>query len=355
MPKKKLTQDELAMIAQDKAALAVEEKSINDMLSVARAQQALKMLQDHGLLKDATPAALTQRALEYAVAQGVYEIERYNVWREAFPLDTDMPPGADVKKYTIWSGAGIAQWYRGGGKHPNVAIGQVEKTILFHPLSVAFTVDYLEMLGSAYAGVNVEAEKAGRCYTSLDNQIEELVYIGDAAADRPGLIDHPNIATGNLPSGSWDDAGTTAADIIADLKFMIDTIVAQSEGDKAFKGLKIYFQMAPTMYRIVTSRIANSYSDETIEGVMAKSDGRFGGFIESPMHGTTAGGAGDYVSAGTFMDAASNVVSLSMDAVRMPVNDMGMVKEQPFVSKFGRYHVKYPLRFFQGEGALTPP
>lgn len=302
-------------------------------------------------MRDAIASKLLSRALEYAVNKAIYKITNYTVWRDIFPLDTDMPAGAASKVYKIWSRAGMAQWYRGGGRHPNVAIGVTEVEIPFHNMTTAFTIDYLEMMASNYAGVNTEAEKAAACMEALDNMIEELVFLGDATVDRPGVIDHPNITEGAMPTGDWDDTAT-AAQIIADCQYGIDQVANQSKNDKKFKSMLVDIMLSPELYRIISSRIANTYTDETIEKVLRKADGKFGQFIESPMHGTTEGGAGDNVSFGPFSDPDTNVVSLSLDGERLPPDDRGMIVEQPFASKFGRYHLKYPLRTWQGNNAV---
>ena len=306
---------------------------------------------DNAQITDTVPAAIMARALEYAVAQGVMETNTMVTWREVFPIDRDMPKGAKTKIYTIYSGSGMSAWYRAGSKHPNVAIGSREVPIVFNARSAAFTIESLEMMAADYAGVNVEAMKFARVLEGFDNDIEDIMFLGDAAMLYSGLIDHPNITQANLVTGDWDLVATTPALIIADVQAVIAAMVAANGSSRKFRGKKIKFMLSPELYLRVTTTIANTYTNETIETVLLNTNSRFGGFIESPIHGETAGGAGDYISCGVFDDINAICVPMSMDAERMPPDDRGMTIEQPFVSKFAALHVKEPLWFYQAESA----
>jgi len=295
-------------------------------------------------IQDAVPASLMSRALQYAVTQGILQITSYSVWREVFELDTDMPAGADTKIYTIWESSGMAEWYRGGGKHPNVAVGKREVSVPFHTLTEAFTIDWLEMLGSSYAGVNVEADKAAAAMAALDRKVEDIVFLGDAAMNRLGILDHANITTAAMTTGTW--SGATAANIIIDLQLGINNVVDQCTDDEDFQNMQVDVMMSPTNYRICTSKLANTYSNENIEQVLRRLDGKFGRFINSPKHGSYDSGTN--VTFGPFSDASTNVVSLSMDRERLPEDNRGAFIEQPFCTKIYGYHLKYPLRMWQG-------
>lgn len=348
--KRELTDAQRQEIADAKAKIKAFGDAINHDLRLHKANAV-----DH--FSDAVPAQLMQRALEYAVAQGIMESVTETVWRQVFPIDRDMPVGARTKIYTIWSGAAMSAWYRGGSKHPNVAIGARQVTIEFNHQSSAFTIESLEMMAADYAGVSVEAMKYAKVIEGFDNSIEDIMFLGDAAMNYVGLIDHPNITQANLTNGDWDNPALTpaeiAAAIIQDVKDAITTIVTANNSSREFRSKKVYAMCSPVMHRIATTTIANVYTNETVETILLKTDPKFGGFIESPIHGTTAGGANDYISFGVFDSIDAICVPISMDAQRMPADDRGMVIEQPFVSCFASLHVKQPLWFLQGEGAVT--
>lgn len=327
--------------------LADEGANIDNEFRQLAVQDNVQKLMAKGNIVDAVPSALMARALEYAVTQAIYLITSYTVWRSIIPIDSDMPRGADSKIYTIWEAAGMAEWYRGGGKHPNVSIGQRRISIPFDSITTSFTVDWLEMLGSSYAGVSVEAEKAKACFEYLDRKVESIVFEGDAAHDRPPLIDHTNITAGNMTTGTWSSA--TAAQILADCKYGITQVVTQCTDDEDFQPMMVDIMLSPTHQRMVTSYVANAYTNQTIEGVLRASDGKFGRFINSPKHGSVDSGTN--ITFGALSDKNSICVSLSMDRERMPQDNRGHFVEQPFITKIGRLHVKHPLRFWQGNNA----
>lgn len=345
--KRRLTDSEQQEIRDAQLVLATMGDEIDRELSSVRTDS---------VLSDAVPATLMGRALEYAVAQGIMETTTSVVWRDVFPIDRDMPKGARTKRYTVWSGSAMSAWYRGGSKHPNVAIGSHDVTIVFEYRTSALTIESLELMAADYAGVSVEAQKYSRVIEGFDNDIEDIMFLGDTSVGFVGLIDHPNITQGNLTNGEWNDGTKTeaevAADVIQDVKVVINTMVVANNSAKDFKGKKVYALCSPIMYRIGTTTISNLYTNETVEAILLKTDPQFGGFIESPMHGSTAGGSNDYVSFGVY-EKESICVPMSMDAERMPKNDQGMLVEQPFASCFGSLHVKKPLHFYQGEGAAV--
>jgi hypothetical protein len=173
------------------------------------------------------------------------------------------------------------------------------------------------------------------------------VFAGDSTMDRPPLIDHPNITSGNMTTGTWSTA--TAAEIIADCQYGITQVVTQCANDANFQPMMVDIMVSPANYRIVTSKQANDYNNRTIEAVLQTLDRKFGRFINSPQHGAIDSGTN--ATFGVFGDMDTMCVSLSMDRRRMPPNDKGYLIEQPMASKVGRLHIKYPLRFWQGANA----
>lgn len=343
---KKLTDAQRQEIEDAKIWLADEAQNINKEL------RAISIGLSDASFADDIPAALMERTLEYAVAQGIIEATTRVIWREVFPIDRDMPKGARTKVYTIYSGAGMSAWYRYDGKHPNVAVGARQVSITFKTRTLSFTLDALEMLAADYAGVSVEALKAARVFQAFDNDLEDLYFIGETVTGYYGLIDHPNITQGNLTTGNWDSYPTTTAqNMVDDVKDIITTMIVANKSSQKFRGLKIFVMCSPEIYRLGTTVIANTYSNQTVEQVLLGTDPRFGGFIESPMHGETEGGAGDYMSFGAFQDRDSICVPMSMDAERQRPDDRGMTIEQPFATTFAPLHVKEPLHFYQAESA----
>lgn len=340
--KKQLTDSQRQMIEDAKIKI----QAFGDAID-----RELKVYKVDADFADAVPATLMARALEYAVAQGIFEATSAVIWREVFPIDRDMPRGAKTKIYTIWSGSAISAWYRAGSKHPNVAIGSREVTITFHERSNAFTIESLEMMAADYAGVSVEAQKYARVLEGFDNDIEDIMFLGDTEKNFVGLIDHPNITQGNLTNGNWDDPATTADEMMQDVKNIITLMVIANNSSKEFRNKKVFAMCSPKIHRIATTTIANIYTRDSVEAALLKEDPKFGGFIESPIHGTTAGGANDYISFGVFNSIDDICVPISMDAERMPPDNRGMLIEQPFITKFASLHVKRPLSFYQAEGA----
>lgn len=302
---------------------------------------------------DAVPAELLARSLEYVVQTAVTVAHTETVWRTVFPLDTDMPAGAVTKVYTIYDGVAMAAWYVEGAKHPNVAVGSTRKTISFSPFSNAYTLNVLSLMKAQYAGFAEETQKAARAQEGHDEFFEQLFFVGDSTAGYSGLVDHPNITSGSLTAGDWNDSTTTAAEIIADVGGIIQTIVTANEGNPKFRGKKIDIVLKPSMGFILRTTIANTYTNESIEAILRKMYGEYlGRIIDAPILAATAAGAGDYVWFGVFSDMNAICAPVSMDTVSMPRDDRGMEIEQPYVSMAAPLHVKEPLWFYQAEGAL---
>ena len=67
--------------------------------------------------------------------------------------------------------------------------------------------------------------KVAQILEGFDNDIEDLLFIGESESNFVGLVDHPNITQGSLTTGNWDAAGTTGQEIVDDVKAIITAMV----------------------------------------------------------------------------------------------------------------------------------
>lgn len=333
-----LSADEFALrMAADHAALPVIDEAIAEV-------EAAKHL-----AADAVPATLLPRFLEIVIAQAEREYEVKYPWRNIFPVQT-----YDWTKKTvvipIFTSEGMAQWYNGGGKHPNVATGMKEVTVTLFDLSASYTLEWLNVQREQGAGINTETEKVNRVYEAHDAFISNVVWTGDTAHDIQPFITHTNMASGAVPNGDWDDGTTpaTAAEMLADILYVARQPLIQNRGVPEAENARVTVLLPASMYDIADDAIVNAYSNESVLDMAARKQ-----FIERivsvPKLDTTAGGSADYAIAGVFsMDNIA--VILGADKLAMPRDDGGWYVEAPFLSSTGGVHLKRPLFFFRGTG-----
>jgi hypothetical protein len=336
--KESLTAEEYAIRMADDYAALEKIDAITDEIESARR-----------LATDAVPATLLPRMLEIVIAQAEREYEVKYPWRDIFPVDV-----YDWTKKTviipIYTSEGIAQWYNGGGKHPNVITGMKEVSVTMYDLTAAYTLEWINVQREQGAGINTETEKLSRVFQAHDAFISDVVWTGDTAHAIQPFITHTNMGSGAVPNGDWDDGTTpaTAAEILADILYAARQPFVQNRGVPEMENAQVDILLPSSQYDIADDATVNSYTNESALDMVAKK--KFIRTIRSvPKLDTTAGGSGDFIIVGVFTSDNIAVV-LGADKLAMPRDDGGWYIEAPYLSSTGGVHLKRPLAFWRGTG-----
>jgi hypothetical protein len=327
-----LSADEFALrMADDYAGL----DQINDFLSTFSA--------------DDVPATILPRMLEIVIAQAQREYEVKYPWRDIFPVDS-----YDWRKKTVviplFTSEGMAQWYNGGGKHPNVATGMKEVTVTMFDLTAAYVLEWINVQREQGAGINTESDKVNRVYETHDAFISNVVFTGDTAHDIQPFVGHTNMASGAVPTGDWDSSQSpaTAAEVLADILYVARQPFVQNRGVSEMDNAQVDVLLPASKYDLADDAIVNAFSNESALDMAARKK-FIRRIVSVPVLDTAACGSGDYVISGVFVNDNIAVV-LGADKMAMPRNDGGWFIEAPYLSSTGGTHLKRPLFFYRGTG-----
>lgn len=197
-----------------------------------------------GLRSDSPQTAFFARQLEYIFTQ-TYDIKYPQLKaRQAVPVDTRVPSGAESFTYRSYEKKGQAktvQSYANDFPNADVAANEFSQKIVSGGASYQFSIQ--DMRAAAMAGVPLEAKKAEAARWALENWLEDLAGSGDASTLTPMLgianaFGVPTVAKVS-PSGTWAAqiaaalaGGTldaTVASIVADVTTLFNSVVTTSK------------------------------------------------------------------------------------------------------------------------------
>lgn len=142
--------------------------------------------------------------------------------RQLIPLETNVNPGAMAWAYDSFEQRGQAQWMGGNSTNiPRVDIGKKRTSFPIHPFDVGYGWNVQEMMAAKFAGVPLSDKKAEAARRACAEFEHRVLLLGDAAVGIPGLFNNPAVPLVTVPTGNWL-GGATAAQMIADVNFLID-------------------------------------------------------------------------------------------------------------------------------------
>jgi hypothetical protein len=177
---------------------------------------------------DAGETANFAGALE-AVKSKTYDVKYLNLKaRDFIPVDGSIPSGADSFSWKSWDWAGMAKILANYADDlPKVDVLAQENTQGIKSLGDSYAYTVQDIRASAMSGMSLDSKRAAAARRAVENLIEQLAAVGNAAAGLPGFLNNTNVplvtaALGDI-TGGWDTA--TASEILEDLHFIVNSVV----------------------------------------------------------------------------------------------------------------------------------
>lgn len=150
--------------------------------------------------------------------------------RRFIPVNNEISPGAESFVWRSFDLAGMAKIISNFADDlPMVDVIAGEVTQLLKSLGDGYTYSIQEMRASAMAGTQLDVKKAFAVRRVMENTVEQLAALGNAAAGLPGFINNGNVpilsAPGSL-TGNWLTA--TPRQMYDDLNTMANTMVVNT-------------------------------------------------------------------------------------------------------------------------------
>lgn len=188
---------------------------------------------------------------------------------QVFPVQTDIPSGAETAVQYIYDAVGMAKIINNyADELPRVDVIAKEEPVKVFVLGDAYGYNFREVKNAMFAGVNLSAMKAQQARRGIDVKLNQIAWKGDTAHNIVGFLDNPNISMIALPAdgkGSKTTLSTKTTDqMIRDMNDIIDAIpTATNEVEQANTVL-----MAPAVYRTLSETRIPDGEGQTVLGFL---------------------------------------------------------------------------------------
>lgn len=169
---------------------------------------------------------------------------------QVFPVQTDIPAGAESAVQYIYDAVGMAEIISNyADALPRVDVVAKEQAVKVFSIGDAYGYNYREVKNAQFAGIPLSALRAQQARRGIDLKLNKIAWNGDKGHHITGFLDNENISTISLPAdgtGSKTAFSTKTYDkMIRDMNDIIDAIpTATNEVEQANTVL-----MAPAVYR----------------------------------------------------------------------------------------------------------
>ena len=170
------------------------------------------------------------------------EKEAYDLPRESLdaimsaPIKGGISKGAQTYTVRTITKLGMAKVISADAKDlPPVSLAFKKNTVEIHNVGASYKFTNEELDGAAFAGIPLEALDARAARQTIDEKVDEIIYVGEKDWGLLGLLTNPNVtrtvaATGASASKKWKDK--TLDEITADIQTMVNAVFEATKGPR---------------------------------------------------------------------------------------------------------------------------
>lgn len=209
---------------------------------------------------DAAESVFLARELTHIRAQ-VLEVRHANLNAfSVFPVQTDIPSGAETAIQRVYDMVGMAEIISNYSDDlRRVDLVAEEKAVKVYLLGDAYGYNYREIKNAQFAGRNLDTMKGKAARRGIDLKLNKIAWHGDKTHKITGFLDNPNVNEYVLPAdgaGGKTQLKTKAeVQILRDLNGFVESI-ADATNDVEHANTLL---LPSTLYAVLsTSRLENS-------------------------------------------------------------------------------------------------
>lgn len=132
-----------------------------------------------------------------------------------FPVQTEVPPGAQVAIQRIYDQMGIAKVISNYADDlPRADVVGTEIPTKVVTIGDSYGYNVVEIENAQFAGVNLEMYKAQAARRAVDLKINRTAWFGDEANGIIGFINNPNLTAVTIPADGNENGGTNSTQFI---------------------------------------------------------------------------------------------------------------------------------------------
>ena len=214
---------------------------------------------------DEAPSVFLARQLSY-VRSKILEIKKSPLTAfEVFPVQTDVPEGAESAYQRIYDTVGMAEIvsnYADDLRRADV-VG-IEQPVKVFTVGDAYGYNIVEIKSAQHANVNLALYKAQAARRAIDQKLNHLAWHGDEKHNIIGFLENPNISNVLLPadgtSNSTKIKDKTVEQILRDVNSIIDAIPEATQNVEEANTVL----MATAVYNHIATTPRSTMSDITV-------------------------------------------------------------------------------------------
>ena len=171
------------------------------------------------------------------------EREAYDLPREnldaimSAPIKGGINKGAQTYTVRTITKLGMAKVIAADAKDlPPVSLAMKKETVEILPVGASYKFTQEELNAAAFAGIPLESLDARAARQTIDEKVDEIIYVGEKDWGLQGLLTNPNVtrtvASNNAAGTSkkWKDK--TLDEITADIQTMVDAVFNATKGPR---------------------------------------------------------------------------------------------------------------------------
>lgn len=216
---------------------------------------------------DAGETAIFARQLEHIKTKTYDVLYPQLKARQFVPVSHECDPADQTVTYRQWDMYGAAKVIANYGRDiPNVEVTAKEFTAKIKELAIAYTYTVNDVRVALKTGNQLDQKKANAARLVIEMGLDDTIAFGIPDAGMPGFLNHPNVSFVTLPTGNW--ASASATQILADLNFLVQTIVVQTNQVHVPDTLIL----DTASFMILSQTVAGNQLNDTIMGIFLKTN-----------------------------------------------------------------------------------
>lgn len=167
-----------------------------------------------------------------AVKRKVYEAVYPQLKAKIFlDVSNDADPADRTITYLMYENTGMAKIISDyADDMPVGGVKGTEGTAKIRTVGEAYLYTRKELQAAQKTGNGLIAKKANSVRRGIEQKVDNIAWLGDAAHGILGLFYHPNITKAAAATGNWTNIATTAELIIADVKTAVSNMSLLTKG-----------------------------------------------------------------------------------------------------------------------------
>lgn len=192
----------------------------------------------------------------------IYEAKYLNInYMDLIPVDTSMPEWVDSVDYISIDAATMGKFIGANADDlPNVAANAHKSSIPVGYAGNAFSYSRDELQKSVQTRMPLDVTLARGARRGAEEHMQSVAYFGDSGRGMTGLFNNPNLTLDNSTL-DWNDSGTTALQIVADINDFLKSVWINSSNIHAANTLVL---PSERWSKLATTPVSDVNPDKTI-------------------------------------------------------------------------------------------